>query len=346
MNVKRLFGIGKALAAHVYQLAPAVFHPLRVVAPSYYRGKLSARAFARHYAHCREVYLKDGNPYRPAIARAYEVGVHVIYPNRNNNLFTLNGDYDRPVDRVARAVDERFKLASNCYFFPRLQSILPDTARTNELNEIKNGDVITVQLREFQGIDGLSELCSRILTALQERVYGSYVVADKIYIYRSLVSRQTEQISWLWHYDNHPNEILKVMIYLTDVDENTGPYGYLFSRDLNRPVKLPSVPNLVRPFIETRISPRQIERYARLGFVPFQLLGPKGTTCLFSENIIHKANIPKKGHRDVVVIQMRPVDFRPTSFIHENWTGSFQHVDVNPDPSLLVPIPKPTMASG
>lgn len=346
MNLEIFRRRAKKLLAKIYLSLSPVFHALRYFAPSYYRGKRSAAAYTHYYATARQHYRADGKSFRPAIASVYDVGAHLLYSPGSDTPFSIDSRYMEFVNRVSQAVEERLRSPTNCYFFPRLSSPVAPGQSTDELPDIKNGDVITTQLRDFDGIDGLSEMCSAIIAALEQNVYGSYLIADKIYIYRSLVSRQPEQISWLWHYDNHPDEVLKVMVYLTDVDEDSGPFEYLLNPATGKPMKMKPIPNLVRPFIETRISPLQVREYARAGYAPFKLLGKKGTTCLFSENIIHKANIANIRHRDVVVIQVRPVTFRPSSCISDGWTGSFQHVDVSPDPSLLAPIPKPVMASG
>jgi hypothetical protein len=336
----------RSLLSTIYLSSSPAFHALRYVAPSYYRGKRSAAAYARYYAAARQLYRADGKPFQPVIASVYDVGAHLLYSPGSETPFSIDSRYMEIVERVSKAVEGRLKSPADCYFFPRLSVPAAPGQPTDDLPDVKNGDVITTQLRDFDGIDGLSEMCGMIIAALEQNVYGSYLIADKIYIYRSLVSRQPEQISWLWHYDNHPDEVLKVMVYLSDVDEDSGPFGYLVNPVTGRPMKMKPVPNLVRPFIETRISPRQVQQYTRNGYSPFKLCGKKGTTCLFSENIIHKANIANKRHRDVVVIQVRPVTFRPSNCISNDWTGSFQHVDVGPDPSRLAPIPKPVMASG
>lgn len=336
----------KTLLSKIYLASAPLFHALRYFAPSYYRGRRSAAAYARHYAAARLYYSADGKPFRPAISSVYDVGAHLLHSPGKSTPFSLDGQYMEYVERVSRAVGERMRFPANCYFYPRLSSPVMPGQHTDELQDIKKGDVITVQLRDFAGIDGLAEMCDAIISALEQKVYGSYLITDKIYIYRSLVSRQPEQISWLWHYDNHPDEVLKVMVYLTDVDEDSGPFEYLADPVTGKPMKMKPIPNLVRPFIETRVSPQQVKKYMYEGYAPFKLLGQKGTTCLFSENIIHKANIANKRHRDVVVIQLRPATFRPPVSISDEWTGSFQHVDVSPDPNRLAPISKPVMASG
>lgn len=330
----------------IYQSTAPIFNTLRYLAPSYYRGKLSAAAYSRHYNTALKLYIEDGNQFLPKISSIYDIGAHLLYSPDRSTPFTIDNKYMDLVDKVSLAVNVQFRQPTNCYFFPRLTSpILPGQC-TDDLQDIKNGNVITVQLREYNGIKGLTEMCSAIIASLERNVYGSYLIADKIYIYRSVVSKQSEQISWLWHYDNHPNEILKVMVYLTDVGKNNGPFEYLLNPVTGKSIKMKPIPNLVRPFIETRINPQQIQKYARAGYTPFKMLGKKGTTCLFSENIIHRATIANERYRDVVVIQVRPVTFRPTSCISNKWTGSFQHVDVNRDPDLLQPVSKPNMASG
>lgn len=335
----------KTLLLGIYNLAPSLFHALRYLSPRYYRGVATERAYAAHHREAQRVYqVESGKHYKP-VRDISTLGVEVATPGASDNPFSLPADYLGLVDRVRDDVVAKFSLARNCYFFPRANTTpLPEL--TADVPEIRAGDVITLQLRNPLEVDGLNELCAPLIEQLEEKYYGSYLLVDKVYIYRNPVSRQREQASWLWHYDNHPSVVNKMMVCLTDVSEETGPFEFLYSPATAAPYKFRPIPNLSKPFLETRIFARQIERHKRNGYVSRKLTGPRGTTAFFSENIAHKANIAKTGRRDVVVFQVRPSLSRSTRYIDPRWTGSFQNLDIIPDPRILAPAPKPVMASG
>lgn len=335
----------KTLLLDIYNLAPRLFHILRYLSPRYYRGLATERAFVAHYRETQRVYLSADPTHRKPARDIITLGVEVAVPGAPDNPIAFPANYASLIDRVHRSAAEKFRYTNNCYFFPKLKTATPPEL-TEDVPEIRARDVITLQLHNPLEIDGVDELCALLVEQLEKKYYGSYLLADKVYIYRSLVSRQPEQISWLWHYDNHPSVVNKAMVYLTDVSEETGPFEFLYSLAAGAPYKFKPIPNLSKPFLETRISNQQTERYGRDGFVPRKLTGPRGTTAFFSENIAHKANIVQTGVRDVVVFQVRPSLSKSTRCLDPRWTGSFQHLDIVPDPRMLAPVPKPIMASG
>lgn len=334
----------RSVLTKIYLTVPALFHATRFLSPAYYHAKKSARAYRSQYLAATDAYQRNRHSTKQLVA-VEAVGAHILWPHAADTPIALPPNYPRLVKRVSTSVAELFELAENCFFLPRISAPPPGTS-TAAVPEVVRGDVITVQLKNYNAVDGLEALCDALLPAVEQHVYQSHVMVDKVYVYRSLRSRHTEQISWLWHYDNHPAQILKIMVYLTDVDDSDGPFEYLVSNATGIPLKLQPLPNLGRPFIETRVSPPRLQRYVRRGYRPFKLTGAAGTTVLFSDNIIHKANIPTRNHRDVVVFQLRPALSVSQRAINPAWTGSFQHVDIPPDPYSIHSLPKPKMASG
>lgn len=295
------------------------------------RGKYILHRYTSHYRQARRAYASDGRNADGALGPLYDIGVRVIPPRAPDNPIALPLAYDALVSRVARSAAEALERSTSCHFFPRLPEG-PIPARTSEIAAVVSGEVITIQLLEPFAIEGLHELCEPLLRELERTVYGSYTIADKVYIYRNPVSHQIPRTSWRWHFDNHPREILKVMVYLTDVSEDTAPFQYLREPTSGRP--LPGTP-LLPLFGDSRVPTDEIDRRLAGGWTCHSVTGPRGTIVVFDDNVVHRATLGKTGHRDVVVFQVRPAPFRATRHIDARWTGSFNHCGFNRDPWTL-----------
>ena len=44
----------------------------------------------------------------------------------------------------------------------------------------------------------------------------------------------------VWHYDNHCRERVKIMFYLNDVDESSGPFTYLWNEENKNGLSCPT----------------------------------------------------------------------------------------------------------
>ena len=96
-------------------------------------------------------------------------------------------------------------------------------------------------------------------------------------------------VSELWHFDNFPADAFKILVYLSDVEEEQGPFEY----------KVPVDYRPLRPGL-----PLQSTRCAEDGQGQVVLGGP-GTTIIFKNNIVHKGNYCRRGYRDAVMIGLR-----------------------------------------
>lgn len=297
--------------------------------------------YAAHHREAQQLFASGGNAGTPIISSLADVRVREIAPGGKGNLINLPVNYLNLIERLRRDVHEKFEHSRNCWFFPKLEA-QPVPDRTRDIPAVQNGGVIAIQLRDCLTVDGLQELCARLLPELERKVYGSHVIVDKVYIYRNLVSHAEEQVSWTWHYDNHPVEILKIMIYLTDVCEDNGPFEYLRSMQTHQALYMAPAPLSGYG----RVSDNAVQQYLSNGYECHKVTGQSGTLLLFDENVVHKANVAKSGYRDVVVLQIRPATFRPETYIDPRWTGSFQHVDFSLTPYEYEPKPKPKMLSG
>lgn len=299
----------------------------------YLRGKKILLDYTRHYHKAQRAFRDSGEVAQPAVSSVRDVGVRVVSFGATDNIIDLPDDYLGLVDRVSESAKAGFAQSKECSFFPGLaEALLPE--RTEDIPEIGNGEVIIIQLNNPFDIDGLEDLCRPIMRELERKIYGAYLTVEKVYLYRSPLSSQTPRVSWLWHFDNHPYEVLKVMIYLTDVDDQSAPFEYLRNAEVAEPVAGSPIAPL---YGHSRIPRKKLTRYLEKGFVRRKVIGQKGTMILFDNDVIHRGNLASQTCRDVLIFQVRPIAAKLSPYVDPRWTGSFQHADFNLDPEDVRP---------
>lgn len=244
------------------------------------------------------------------------------------------------------------------------QQIIQDLSnKVSELFEDSDNYEIQARAKGLKDIwkckQELQSLGNYLIPQVQERVFKSYVHVDNIKIYRSEVSQESDISSWLWHFDNNPQEQVKILIYLTDVEKDCGEFTFL--RKDEEGIKVPtsrvSYPKKWKepwenppPFYmlkdygiswagRDRVDPQHVEYLkTKFGFEVYGSTGKRGTLFLFDNNIIHKATVPKNKYRDVIVMQLKPSIDLINPFIGENTTGNgWQHTTFNKDPAIIEP---------
>jgi hypothetical protein len=305
-------------------LPATVRTPLAALA-SYLRGRRIMSAYSKHYRRARAAYRADSPVIMPDA-----FGVHVIRPGDLAAPIVLPEGYQELVHRLAADVDARFAKSDGLSFFP---AIAPAALRDNtaEIDAVAAGEVIIMRLLAPARLALIQELSRPIVEQLERRVLGSHAIVERVFVYRSPVSRARPRASWLWHYDNYPREILKVMIYLTTVTAGDAPFEYL--RHSTTGAALPGRP-LSPGYGDSRIDADALARYQAQGYAPHAVTGPPGTMILFDNNVVHRANLAARSHRDVVVLQVRPALSGGLGEVDERWTGSFQHAGFNRDPEV------------
>jgi len=296
------------------------------------RTKILLHKYKIHYKKSQKSYLSENNIVTKDINSVYDIGVQNIFLNKVNNLVNIPNNYLDIVDRICKDVNVRFEKSKNCLPFPKIESS-PMPELTKDIPSIEEREVLLLLLTNYMNIDGLEELCSLIVPQLEQNVFHSFINVGQVQVFRSLVSEKSAFGSRLWHYDQQPREFLKLMIYLTDVDEDSGPFEYLRFKNSHK-----AVLGTFNPFLaDSRLSERRIDSYLQKGVEPHKVLGSKGATFLFDNNIIHRGNIPTSNYRDAITLTLKPVTFRIRPHIDVRWTGSFQHFEFNNDPEDFAP---------
>ena len=256
--------------------------------------------------------------------------------NDEDSIITVeNAQFRSIISKLADEVDNLFKNPENYTL----------RAHALGLNDV------------WQCKDTLQALGDYLVPQLQQRVFKSYVHVDNIKIYRSEKSDKPDTSSWLWHFDNNPQEQVKILIYLTDVGAGDGEFTFLKKGDAG--IKVPtSRVSYPKKWIEPwnnpppvyRLSEQNISWLGRdrvpvdavnklknvYGYEINSVKGKKGTLFLFDNNIIHKATVPKNNHRDVIVMQFKPSIEEIKPYINPKNTGNgWQHTTFNKDPAIL-----------
>lgn len=280
------------------------------------------KTYKEYFLECRENYQKE-NPgsKTPNISALYNFGFQTVAPMGSSSLLTLGSEYQKAVETVAKDLEPKFRDRSLVWFPPGL-------------DEDKD---FAIRLKSVWDIEGLEDLCGIILPQIEENLFGSYVLLDAVYAYQTRYKEAPLRSSWLWHYDNHPHEVIKIMVYLTDVGDNSGPFEVIHnSTGTTAKAQTHRVDYTKWASNPSRIPPAQISQLQSQGFYPQKLLGKIGTTTIFDNNILHRAGVPAEGqHRSVVVLMIRPTFNKLVPYVDPSRTGTNYHTDTHKDPSHI-----------
>lgn len=265
--------------------------------------------------------LKKGNP------QLRTLGVEMLSGNKKSLNITLPPDYNALVDRIYADALSRMSKTENCVLgsadkkiSDRLASSKNLPQITWDIPEIKDHTVSKMRLKKTLDLDGLQELCSAILPQVESVVYHSPIIVEKATVYRHSESTLPEYASILWHSDNHPEGVLKIMIYFTNVGSTDAPFEYLRHKTTGAVIHVK--PGMPQKYPQGRVPQDVIEKYKKDGFEAFKVLGPARSIMIFDDKIIHKGNYAEKGFRDVLVLQLKPVMKRHERYIDPRWTSS------------------------
>ncbi len=146
------------------------------------------------------------------------------------------------LDHSGIAVTSIDKLLGSSEDFQVLASVVSDMATTrseilsdlrakaNDENELGSktfnlemlGGEVRFDAQDIFARFALNESLLRIADAY----FGLYVKLRYYNVWHTFASHGSSRESQLWHYDREDNYILKVFLYLEDVDEGAGPFTY------------------------------------------------------------------------------------------------------------------------
>lgn len=277
--------------------------------------------YAEYYSKCRKVYAENNTPNNRLLKDA-----HLVQFNKDklHPILKVSPKYFEMIERIASSVAEKFNDKSGIFLPPNT----------------KLKDEVFWRFKDPFSLPFLEEVGDEIISSVEKEYANCYLHLDKVYVYRNIVTENKPMTSWLWHYDNHPTEITKIMIYLTDVTEQSGPFEYLLDKNEKSVIIEPSRQGEKQwgkpKWPASRVPADVMKKYFDNGCKAVKATGPKGTTIIFDNNAIHRANIAKSSHRDVLVYQVKPYvkPLKPRVNPKE-WTGSFQQWDISKNPAEL-----------
>lgn len=261
------------------------------------------RSYRDYLLKARKKYIGE----KPDIDFFYNKGVMEINPS------TFSEDYMKNINVLSEIVKS--------YFDNKNLTDNPKLIKYKNFSEIK------------EYVKNISEI---IVPYFEQNLYGCHLYVDKVYTWRS-IHHQKQEDSWLWHFDNNPNEIHKIIIYLNNVDEHNAPFQYIVDdngfgkvergtrQGLDEWIKIPS-----------RISIAEINNLCTRGYKKKSMVGKKGLLTLFNNNLIHRATIPEVNrYRDVIVIRIKPT-INKIKYVDERYTTSWETSGVvNQNPNII-----------
>ncbi len=166
----------------------------------------------------------------------------------------------------------------------------------NGLTKVAEGEEWFINFNEsMKNVPEIARLINDEVTAVVEACFESNFKIYSSEIYRIVPTSKPPSISGLWHTDNYPPGVYKIMVYLTPCNKKTGALG-LHPRASTR--------RLLRAGFFDRFNAGRFQE--RLNQDGIQIEGPAGTVLFWNSNLIHRANPPLDGFRDVVAFKLLP----------------------------------------
>ena len=201
-----------------------------------------------------------------------------------------------------------------------------------------NDNIMVKHNNMWKYSEEIHTLCDNLVPKLEQEMFYCNLYVDKIYIYRTM-PMNNRQSSYVWHYDNNPNEVVKTIIYLSDVNsDEDSPYQYFINKEgngiLGRSTR--TGPNHWLPAPNNSRVDKLVENLVgkQEGYGSKKVFGPQGTSCTFNNNAVHRANPIISSYRDVINIRVKPTLVKSPSYAGQNWTTGFEHsgvVNRNPE---------------
>ena len=183
-------------------------------------------------------------------------------------------------------------------------------------------------------IPNIEKLANILIPYVEKTIFNCNLYAMAAYAYKTKPGIYDSKSvgSLLWHIDNHPKEVVKIMVYLNDVDNTTGPFEILDKQGSG--YKFPTTRVSCNEWSpsQSRFSDSQIDSFHSQGYSSKKLTGARGTVIIFDNNIVHRATFCDERERSVITFMVKPIDRKVRPYISEKHTGTNYHKDVFKNP--------------
>lgn len=147
-------------------------------------------------------------------------------------------------------------------------------------------------------VEEVSERVCMDIAEILSTIMGSHMKLMTIKLKRHKNVDNITLPAFNWHQDLHPDPVVNVMVYISDVDTKTGPFEYVTNRDGRGCLIDTTTHDFPASYVDEMIE--------NDGCKINQFLGKPGSMCIFNNNILHRGSVPTKNHRDVLLFQFRP----------------------------------------
>ena len=192
-------------------------------------------------------------------------------------------------------------------------------------------------LDEWRDIPEMLSFANLVMPHIEEQIFGCHAHIQFVMPYRN-IHDGTQEASWLWHYDDCPNEYLKFVVHLNDVDQENGCFQYLQEQDGRVSVveSKRKVPGKKGPqlYAGSRVPAEVMEEKIKQGAEIKSLTGGIGTYAMLTPNIFHRATVPKEGTvpRECIFFFIRPSIKKRESYVSSDTYSLLPDRDVKTYP--------------
>ena len=176
-----------------------------------------------------------------------------------------------------------------------------------------------IRVNEWKDITEIQQLINSFIPIIENNIFKCPAKVEFLHPYKNIQNNegtnniipQNVNSSWKWHYDDCPDEFIKLFIYLNDVTEFNGCLKYIEDKNQNiiklKTFREPNIPNK-QIFPGSRIPESVINQIINEGGKVVNVTGKAGSYAIHSANIMHRASCPQPGTdpRDVLFFFIRP----------------------------------------
>ena len=147
--------------------------------------------------------------------------------------------------------------------------------------------------------NNLQRLYGIIIPYMEQQVYNCPIQVIDVKFLRHLKSEsEYRDGAFVWHSDNHPHEILNIIIYLSDVEKDCGGMQYASHNGeiMKQEYRHPPRNILQDKYIQSLCNDSKFKIHS--------VLGKKGTFFTFDNCIMHRASTPTLRDRDALLLQV------------------------------------------